>query len=95
MEYTTSTMICIHTPKERVMELVDYYTLKGEIVLLSCFNILDNPLTMDDLYIDMDKEKINLSDKLIVIGEVSSADTYAHTLVEYTKNCGKSIQYVS
>lgn len=94
MEYTTSTMICVHTPEEKVRELIDYYTIRGEIVLLSCFNILDNALKIDDIYLDMDKEKINISDKLIVFGKVSSADCYAYALMEYAKSCGKSIQYI-
>ncbi len=93
MKCSISTMICINTSQEKVTELIDYYTMKGEIVLISCFNILDNSHKIDDFYLNMDKEKINMSDKLIVFGEVSSADYYVYALIEYAKYSGKSIQY--
>ena len=44
MEYKNiiSTLICLHTTKEKTIELLDHYTVKGEIVFLSCFNIIDD-----------------------------------------------------
>ena len=93
MNYTTCTMICVHTPKEKVLDLVDLFTLKGEIVLLSCFNIINDASIEDASYIEMDQEKINISDKLVILGELSPTDDYANALVEYAKSIGKSIQF--
>ena len=66
--------------------------MRAEIILLSCFNIIDN-LIDEDMCIDMDKEKLNKSDKLIVYGTINSSDYYVKVLVDYAKSLGKSIQY--
>ena len=92
-KYLTSTLICVNTSKEKILDLVDDFTIKGEIILLSSFNILDDSISETDSYFDMDKEKVNISDRLIVYGDASSADVYVNALVEYAKSLGKSIQF--
>ena len=62
--------------------------------MLFCFNILDVLIDEEDVYIDMDNEKQNNSDKLTVYGEIDSSDYYVKTLVEHAENLGKGIQYV-
>ena len=86
-------LICFKTSKERLLELIDYYTLKGEIVLLSCYNILEDQEQDDVCYIDMDKAKISLSDRLIVYGDCATNEAYIKELVEYCYSQGKEIIY--
>ena len=92
-KHTTSMLICTSTSNDRILELIDKYTLEGEIVLLSCYNILDFSAQGNEVYMDMDKEKINISDKLIVVGEVPTNNSYINTLIEYGKNLGKLVYY--
>lgn len=94
MEFITTTLICVKTTEEKVLELIDYYTARGEIVMLSCFNILDEVPMKDDSFLEMDKEKIGISDKLIVFGEDPLTDSYVNALVEHAIRLGKNIQYV-
>ena len=92
-KHTTSMLISTITSNDKILELIDHYTLKGEIVLLSCYNILDISVEGTEIYMDMDKEKINISDKLIVVGEVPTNNSYIDALIEYGKNLGKLIYY--
>ena len=94
-KYQTITLICVHTSNEKALELVDYYTLNGEIVLLSCLNILDKLALEKEDYLNMDREKINISDRVIIHGVIQASDTYVNSLIEYGKSLGKEIQYVN
>lgn len=94
-KYITSTLICVRTSNEKVLELVDYYTLKGQIILLTCINILDDINQEADKYLKMDKEKINISDRIIIHGELLSSDKYVKELIEYGEGLGKDILYIN
>lgn len=95
MEFTVSTLVCANTKKEKVLELIDYFTLQGEIVMLSCFNIIDEISIDEASYLEMDKEKIGVSNKLVVFGKRPLAIPYINVLVEYAKKSGKNIQFVN
>ena len=90
----TIMLLCVHISKKQILELVDSFTLNGEIVMLSSYNILDDYTAKKDLCLDMDKEKIKKSDRVVIYGDNISNNVYVEELINYAKYINKSIQYV-
>ena len=94
-KFSTITLICVNTGREKIMKLIDCFTIKGDIVLLSCLNILEDSIKNMDTFWDMDKEKVRISDRLIVFGDASLTNEYVNALVKYGESLGKTVIFLA